>query len=298
MGGGGSRGGGGGGHSESSTKAERDPQSAKLAESAIPHIQKLQDILPIEEFAPYQPAGVAGLSPLQQFTIQSLLPGTLNAPPGTSGLLDLANSVGPTSIGAMMAGTPTFGARAALETLAPRLDGRAGNLSTGLDARSLNPFFALVASQLPRAHAFPSMTAFPELTPTMRGSPAIPTSMVVPGIGGPNVDVSSGGLSGSSGPVMPPVAPPAAPSPAPVDPFQPTRVGSFTVPSPAEQDAEGFFRMARQNGVHGVEETQRYISEKYKLSPEDAMRRVISPMLARLLANGTMPNDPSQRVFA
>ena len=67
FGGGGS---GGGGSSASTSEASYPAEFRPLATSAVKDIQELQKALPVKGFAGYQPQGVAGLSPLQVYTMQ------------------------------------------------------------------------------------------------------------------------------------------------------------------------------------------------------------------------------------
>lgn len=155
---------------------------------------------------------MAGLSPLQQYTISGLLPGTLNAPQGFEGLLNLPGSIGPAAAGAMLAGEPTAGSQRALQTLSPRLYGPSGGVDSGYAniptiQNTSNPYLTFLAlSNLLASQQRPSPSVFP-------GAPATPTSSMVPGIGGPDIDVSKGALLAPGAVPQAPVPPPL-PTPA------------------------------------------------------------------------------------
>lgn len=270
-GGGGSGGGSGGGTSTSTSQASYPAEFQPLATSAVKEIQALQKKLPLEGFSAYQPGGVAGLSPLQQFAMQSLLPGTLNAPYGMQGLLDLPGSVGPTAMGAMKTGAPTSGAQSALATLAPRL-GNGTGMAGGPTLQSADPFYALIASRLPQpSGASPAMTAFPGLTPSTTGTPAIPSSMTVPGIGGPNVDVSQGSsLAPTTSPAatIPPPPMPSAPASAAVPGFTPEQTAAFTKALARDEVSRMFWSLGPWNPATMEQAQFRLVQAGY--APEEA----------------------------
>ena len=216
--------GGGGGdqdtQSETLPLAENEPGFSRippelrpLATTAASQIQGLQGALPLSSFAGPQPAGAAGISPIQAATMQ-LLPALTRAPAGLNPLLRLGGPVGQTAFGAAGAGQPTSGAQAALRTLGQRL----GGISP---LPSISPILAALAAMLAPLQPAPVDNVFGLTPEQMMALQAAMTNQVVPVIGGPvpSVDVARGGATAIPGlPWVPPPPAPAlaaAPAPAP-----------------------------------------------------------------------------------
>lgn len=165
--------GGGGGRTTTESRAEYPQEFKPLARSAVSQIQALQRSLPLTMFTEYQPAGTAGLSPLQQYAIDELVPATTRPTAGLQGMLATPESVGVAAQGVTGAGEPTQAANAALQTLGTRLAGSAGQLP------SLSGLQQAFAQSLPgnyQAEVFPG------------AAPLGPTSgRPTPILGGPGV---------------------------------------------------------------------------------------------------------------
>ena len=109
--------GGGSGGQKTESKAEYPEEFKPLAESARKQIEALQNALPLVSHAQFQPAGVAGLSPVEQFAIEELVMRTPYLPASFQSLMDLPEPVGAASQGAVRAGQGSKGAAGALDYL-------------------------------------------------------------------------------------------------------------------------------------------------------------------------------------
>ena len=169
-----------------------------MAASAVEQIQAAQKANPLVRFTDYQPAGVAGLSPYQQFALQQMIPATLESPEGVSGLLGSADRV-------QQATRPANATRTALESLQGRLGG-----SMQLNRSPLPP-----GSFQPPATSPGRSLAFPGMQP--RGTERFTSGLTDLGAnpGTPNL--------------MPPQAPLAMPSAPPPD-LNPLTSGSKLTP--------------------------------------------------------------------
>lgn len=171
--------GGGGGKQVSETHAEYPPEFRPLAESAVKQIQDLQNRLPLGMFTQYQPAGTAGLAPLQEFAINELVPATMRPTAGLQGMLQTPGAVGAAAQGATAAGGPTQASNAALTTLGRRLAGPVGQMP------STQPLQQAFASALPGNYSAPSI--FPGMSEeTIQGMGDM-ASRPIPILGGPGV---------------------------------------------------------------------------------------------------------------
>lgn len=258
------------------------PELRPAAKSAGVQIQELQKALPLAQFAAYQPGGVAGLSPLQQFTLNGLLPGTLNAPQGFQPLLDLPGSVGPAAFGAMLAGEPTAGSQYALQTLAPRLYAPTGGTPSIQNTSS--PFLSflalanLLASQQGSRTAAATPSAFPSLLPSS-AAPAAP--MTVPVIGGPDVDVTQGMITAPTAPS------PAAGTPAPVVNSQGFRLATAQELAQAIDEADHLF----PTGTYQREYVQRWLANRKLFADDSSLPPVGAPRM-RLQGTGGTGTQP------
>ena len=111
-------GGGGGGKQTQTSEASYPPEFRDLATSARKQIEALQAALPLVSHAGFQPAGVAGLSPVEQFTINELVMRAPYLPATFASLMELPEPVGAASRGAVRAGEGSRGAAGALEAAA------------------------------------------------------------------------------------------------------------------------------------------------------------------------------------
>lgn len=110
-------GGGGGGKQTQTSEASYPPEFRDLATSARKQIEALQAALPLVSHAGFQPAGVAGLSPVEQFTINELVMRAPYLPATFASLMELPEPVGAASRGAVRAGEGSRGAAGALDYL-------------------------------------------------------------------------------------------------------------------------------------------------------------------------------------
>lgn len=162
-------GGGGGGKSSSTTEASYPPEFRPLADSARTQIQDLQAALPLAQFATFQPAGTAGVSPLQQFAIEEMIPRTLYAPPGMDGLLELPSVVNAAARGASRSAAPTSGSEDAMAYLRTLIGGHGapggvgGGGGFGYGASTPLPTLPTIPSPTRNASTSPA-TVFPGLT--------------------------------------------------------------------------------------------------------------------------------------
>jgi len=188
---------GGGGSQKTESQASYPEEFKPLAVSARKQIEALQQALPLVSHAQFQPAGVAGLSPVEQFAIEELVMRTPYLPVTFESLLQLPEPVGAASQGAVKAGKGSKGAAGALDYLSGFL---------GRDVRPEAPASTLPFQTLTR---LPSPeTAFPGLSAgtieTMRpGIARAPVPMAQPNPAPPAVQ-----------PLPPPMAPPTQAVPA------------------------------------------------------------------------------------
>lgn len=109
--------GGGGGQSQTTSEASYPSEFRPLATSAVNEIQALQKALPLVSHAQFQPAGVAGLSPIEQFTINEMVMRTPYLPASFENLMQLPEPVGIASKNAASAGEQTKSSKGALDYL-------------------------------------------------------------------------------------------------------------------------------------------------------------------------------------
>ena len=194
------------------------PELRPAAKSAGEQMQALQKVLPLEQFAANQPGGVAGLSPLQQFTIQSLLPGTLKAPFGVGSLLNLEPSVRNAVTGVQLAGLPSPVAQRSIRTLQPPEPVRIESGLTEIPQLQTTPssafltFLALANQMASQAPTAASPAASPAATPSVFGN------------------VSPPALAEAVAPLPPPPVP-ALPPPPPPPPQPPVSAVPTSVQS-------------------------------------------------------------------
>lgn len=171
--------GGGGSKTTSTQSSDYPPEFRPLAKSAVEQIQAMQQQLPLAMFTGYQPAGTAGLAPLQQFAIDNLIPATMRPTAGLQGQAATPGAVSAAAYGATSAGGPTQAENAALATLNNRLAQPAGRLPS---TQGLQAYFA---SQLPGNYNIDS--AFPGLSPQTINGLGDMSSRPTPILGGPGV---------------------------------------------------------------------------------------------------------------
>lgn len=231
----------GGGGSQQQSEASYPEEFRPLASSAVQRIQALQNMLPVENFAAFQPAGTAGIAPMQQMAMENLIPSTFLMPRGVEGLFALQNPVGWSAYGSAQAGAPTQGAQSALDMLS-------GRLGSSPQLRSTAGLEQGLVQSLPNVAA-PS-TAFPGISPQQSFAMAREAAnRPVPILGGP-------GPSGvnTSQPL------PASAIPPPFDMMQ---------PGPAQVMA--FFR----NSLNGAEQGVFDQMVADGLAPEAAFNQII-----------------------
>ena len=200
-------GGGGGGKQASTTESSYPPEFRPLAESARKEIESLQQALPLASFAPFQPAGVAGLSPMDQWTMD-LVTRTPDLPAAFEGLMQLPQPVGAAARGAVGAGTQTQASREAMEWIRSFL---AGKLTV--------PEPALAGIPAPAAWSMPAPTQWPVPSAAEMAFPSFaPLARPETAFGGQTPSVSS--LITQPTPYAQPIpsAPAPPPPPAPVPP--------------------------------------------------------------------------------
>lgn len=137
--------GSGGGKSVSTQSAEFPPEFRPLAEAAVNQLLALGEALPITDFVDPHPLQVAGLTPLQQLTIEAT-PGLLQPTQGLRGLLGLTTPLAQLTQQALNSQVPSQATQTALASLAPRLGGPTalessispsldfGGIPTGIDS--------------------------------------------------------------------------------------------------------------------------------------------------------------------
>ena len=175
-------GGGGGGTQTSKSEASYPAEFRPLAESARKQIEALQAALPLVSHAGFQPAGVAGLSPVEQFTINELAMRAPYLPATFASLMELPEPVGAASQGAVRAGQGSRGAAGALDYLSDFL------------GRDVRPAPAAPLS-------FPTMTRWP-----------VPET-AFPGLSRAALEAARPGIATQPVPYAQPM--PSAPSPPP-----------------------------------------------------------------------------------
>lgn len=221
-------GGGGGGKSTSTTEASYAPEFRPLADSARKEIEALQKVVPLVSHAGFQPAGVAGLSPMDQFTINELVTRTPYLPASFEGLMQLPEPVGAATRGAVKAGEHTNAARGALDYLSQFL------------GRDVSAPPAVERAAFPTMTRFPMPeTAFPGLTRSALEKSRSAMSLLGPG--------------GSPTPTSPfpafapaPAAPPAAPAAPGVTLADATNIAyRATVPAASQ----GYYDLLISQGV-------------------------------------------------
>jgi hypothetical protein len=163
----------------STQSAEYPPEFRPAAKSAVEQIQLLQKQLPLAMFTDYQPAGTAGIAPLQRYAMEEMLPGTMRPTAGLQGGLQTPGAVGAAAQGVTAAGNATQAENAALATLGNRLSQSPGQLP------SSQGYQQNMAAQLPGNYSINSV--FPGMSDAaiqgVRGLSAAPT----PVLGGPGV---------------------------------------------------------------------------------------------------------------
>lgn len=224
-------GGGGGGRQVTETKAEFPAEFAPLATSAVGQIQALQGALPLAQFAAFQPQGVPGLSALQEFAVQHLIPGTFDMPAGGQGLLQLASPIGSVATDAVRLRATDPATQSALLALQPRLGGP-------VTMPAPTPIEAALAASLPGAAG---------------GLPGALSTAVFPGLASTDVSALQQRLLQQGAlPQVPSVLPPPPPPSAPVAAPAPAA-------APASPSSEVFFVNGRfqtrsdlENQVRGL----------------------------------------------
>jgi len=223
MGGGSS---GGGGTTTSTSEASFPAEFRPLATSSVAQIQDAQKALPLVNFTAFQPAGVAGLSPMQQYVLSGLVPSTTQMPAGHQGLLQVPTTSGLAALGAMSAGNRTPESESAVDVLGPRLT-RSPWPTASLTSEAAPAAAAPATAATPAAAPPPAPSIVDQLIGAMVAtmpaqetapsafpvSAAPPVSSVVPGIGGPSVDVTQPqAVNPTASPLPPPMPAPAAAS--------------------------------------------------------------------------------------
>lgn len=164
---------GGGGGQKTTSESKYPPEFAPLADSARKEIEALQRALPLVSHAGFQPAGVAGLSPVEQFTINELVMRTPYLPASFESLMQMPEPVGAASRSAYEAGRGSKGAAGSLDYLSEFL---------GRDVRpapaSTAPFQVLTRWPTPET-AFPGLSAA-TLEAARPGIATQPTPMIQP----------------------------------------------------------------------------------------------------------------------
>ena len=198
-----------------------------LASDAVKQIQAMQQALPLVSHAGFQPAGVAGLSPMDQFTINELVSRTPYLPASFESLMQLPEPVGAASQGAVKAGKGSKGAAGALDYLSGFL---------GRDVRpepaTTEPYQVLTRLPMPE-------TAFPGLTRAALEESRAKMSLLGPG-GTPTP--TSPFPAFAPAPALPPAAP-AAPSITPAD------VAQIVLRASVPPVTQGYFDQLVAQGV-------------------------------------------------
>lgn len=210
---------GGGTSSKTSTSSEFPPEFRPLAEGAVRQLLQLQGHLPIAGFADFQPAGTAGIAPMQQYAMDYLVPATMQTTPGQQGALNTQAPVNMASFGAAGSGQSTNAAQSALDAL--RASGRLGGGSVALPGGQSQEAFGAF---LPPVQSAP--TAFPGVTPEMMAQ-AWPQA------------------SRGSVPVI------SGPGPTAINPGAPTPEGFFPPPFDAHIDQATIWFKANLTGREG-----------------------------------------------
>ena len=168
----------GGGSTKSQQNAEYPPEFRPLAEGAVSQILDMQQRLPVSSFTKYMPAGTAGISPLQEFAINNLVPGTFAPTAGMLSGMEAGGAIGEAARGVAGASGPTQASQSALDTLGRRLAGPVGQLP------STEAYQQWFAQSLPGQRSLP--TVFGGLSPeTVSTEFADMASRGVPVVGGP-----------------------------------------------------------------------------------------------------------------
>lgn len=225
--------------------------------------------MPLVSHAQFQPAGVAGLSPSEQFTINELVQRTPFLPASFASLMQLPEAVGAASRGAVDAGRGSKGAAGALDFLSQFL---------GRDVRpepaTAAPFPAITRQPTPE-------TAFPGLTrATLEGARSSIATGATP-------------LLGGAGGVVIPTQPGTIQAP-PVIPRLPTQeelneLVAFSVASTGAASAvpPGFVRVPPDfPGGHGGEVIPLQVWEVWSTMPGVPLEQVMASMSGSTRAQG------------
>lgn len=192
--------------SKTTTSSEFPPEFRPLAEGAVRQLLELQKVLPIAAFAEFEPAGTAGIAPMQQFAMDQLIPATFRTTEAQQGVFNTQAPVNLTSFGAADAGRSSNAAQSALDSL--RNSGRLGGGSVALPGGQLQDAFA---SFLP---------------------PVQNPSTVFPGLTAENIAQFFPQAARGSVPVL------SGPGPTQIDPGNPTPEGFFPPPFESGVDTD------------------------------------------------------------
>lgn len=171
--------GGGGTSSRTTTSSEFPPEFRPLAESAVRQLMDLQTHLPISSFAEYEPAGTAGIAPMQQFAMDQLIPSTFMTTPAQQGVFNTQAPINAASSSVAGAGGPTNAAQSALNALSS--SGRLGSGAVSLPGGSDMAAFGM---NLPPVQAPPTIFPGMSMESLMQGWPQASRGSV-PVLGGP-----------------------------------------------------------------------------------------------------------------